>query len=116
MKLPELTDDVVIELAREGGIAFIPGLRTQRTLVMAQLGSSQRQHLAETLQQSLPLGVAPGLPGSPGRGDQRFFRIEIIRTRHSGAQDTDLILLVPEERAPQSLVDLWRRGEEYLCD
>jgi hypothetical protein len=26
MKVPELADDAVIELAREGGFAFIPGL------------------------------------------------------------------------------------------
>jgi hypothetical protein len=33
----QLTDDAIIELAREGGIAFIPNLRGERRFALAQL-------------------------------------------------------------------------------
>ena len=52
----------------------------------------------------------------PGSGDQRYFRIQIFWTRHNEAQYTDIIVLVPEQEAPESLVELWQKGEGCVCD
>ncbi len=49
MQVPELTDDAVVELAREGGVAFIPGLRSQRRFALpAQLGRNRRSSACAT--------------------------------------------------------------------
>lgn len=37
MDIPELTDDAIVELAREGGVAFIPKLNKQRKIALATL-------------------------------------------------------------------------------
>lgn len=116
MNVPELTDDAVIELAREGGFAFIPGLSGLRRITLSTLTPEQRQRVADILQQSFPFGLPPGQPDSPGRGDQRYFRIQILRTQHNQAQYTDIIVLIPEEEAPPSLVELWQKGEGCVCD
>ena len=110
MKLADLSDDAVIELAREGGVAWIPALSGMRKIVVAKLNEQQR--IATILQQSLPLGKPPGQPDSPGRGDQRFFRIQIVSEQHYHS----LIILIPEDRAPDSLVELWRDGEGCVSD
>ncbi|WBT60554.1 protealysin inhibitor emfourin [Kosakonia oryzendophytica] len=111
MNEPELTDDAVVELAREGGLAFMPKLSGKRRIVIAQLSNEQRQRLVEILHQALPLGEPPGQTGSPGRGDQRFYRVQITWT----TQPTDVLLLIPESKAPPSFVDLWREGEGCIC-
>jgi hypothetical protein len=46
---------------------------------------------------------------SPGRGDQRFYQIE-LRYR-TGEQDDQMVLKVPEDQAPGELVRLWDKGE-----
>jgi hypothetical protein len=116
MQIPDLTDDAVIELAREGGVAFIPRLSGQRRITLATLAPAQRQRVIDILQQSVPRGMPPGQPESPGRGDQRYFRIQIIWTQHNQAQYAEIIILVPEQEAPPSLVDLWQKGEDCVCD
>lgn len=116
MQIPELTEDAVVELAREGGVAFIPKLSGLRRIALSSLNAQQRQKVVEILDQALELGQPPGQPASPGQGDQRYFRIQIVWTRHNQAQYTDVILLVPEQEAPPSLVDLWLKGEGYVCD
>ena len=112
MSEAELSDDAIIELAREGGVAWIPTLSGMRKIVVAQLNEQQKQRIAAILQQSLPLGKPPGQPDSPGSGDQRFFRIQIISARRYHS----LIILIPEERAPEALVELWRNGEGCVSD
>lgn len=116
MQVPELTDDAVVELAREGGVAFIPKLSGLRRIRLASLNTTQRQRLADILQQAFSRGQPPGLPSSPGSGDQRYFRIQIIWTRHAQAQYADIIVLIPEQEAPESLVELWQKGEGGVCD
>ena len=108
MQVPELTDDAVVELAREGG-----GLRR---IALSTLNSTQRQRVVNILEQAIPRGEPPGQRTSPGGGDQRYFRIQIIWTRHNQAQYTDIIVLVPEQEAPESLVELWQKGEGCVCD
>lgn len=116
MDIPELTDDAIVELAREGGVAFIPKLSKQRRIALATLTDAQRQRVNDILRQTLPVGSPPGLLNSPGRGDQRYFRIQIVWTRHQQAQYTDIVILVPENEAPASLVELWQKGESCVCD
>jgi hypothetical protein len=116
MQVPELTDDAVVELAREGGVAFIPKLSGQRTITLSSLKEAPRQRVVNILEQAFPRGQPPGEPTSPGSGDQRYFRIQIIWTQHNQAQYTDMIVLVPEQEAPESLVELWQKGEGCVCD
>lgn len=111
MNEPELTDDMVIELAREGGLAFIPKLSGKRRIVIAELSPAQRQRLDAILRQTLPFSKPPGQADSPGRGDQRFYRLQFIWSSHQ----PDLLLLIPENKAPESLIELWREGEECIC-
>jgi hypothetical protein len=42
--------------------------------------------------------------------DQRYFRIQIW-TGQNQAHYADIIVLVPEQEAPESLVELWQKGE-----
>ena len=116
MQVPELTDDAVVELAREGGVAFIPRLSGQRNITLSSLNEAQRQRVVSILEQAIPRGQPPGQTSSPGSGDQRYFRIQIFWTRHNEAQYTDIIVLVPEQEAPESLVELWQKGEGCVCD
>lgn len=116
MQIPDLTDDAVVELAREGGVAFIPRLSGQRKITLSTLTETQRQRVVSILKQAFPRGQPPGEPSSPGSGDQRYFRIQIIWTQHNQAQYADMIVLVPEQEAPDSLVELWQKGEGCVCD
>lgn len=100
MQVPELTDDAVVELAREGGVAFIPKLSGQRTIALSSLNEAQRQRLVSILEQAFPRGQPPGQASSPGRGDQRYFRIQIIWTGQNQAHYADIIVLVPGRKHP----------------
>ena len=110
MQVPELTDDAVVELAREGGVAFIPKLSGQRTIALSSLNEAQRQRLVSILEQAFPRGQPPGQASSPGSGDQRYFRIQIIYATHREAGT--IVILIPENVAPPELQALWRDGEE----
>ena len=105
-----------IELAREGGVAFIPKLSGQRTIALSSLNEAQRQRVVSILEQAFPRGQPPGQASSPGSGDQRYFRIQIIWTGQNQAHYADIIVLVPEQEAPESLVELWKKGEGCVCD
>jgi hypothetical protein len=111
MQVPELTDDAVVELAREGGVAFIPKLSGQRTIALSSLNEAQRQRLVSILEQAFPRGQPPGQASSPGSGDQRYFRIQIIWTGQNQAHYADIIVLVPEQEAPESLVSCGRKAK-----
>ena len=49
MNLADLSDDAVIELAREGGVAWIPALSGMRKIVVAKLNEQQKQRIATIL-------------------------------------------------------------------
>ena len=53
--LPTLNQDTVIELAREGGFAYIPKLAGQRRIALADITPEQRQRLNQLLNQTLPM-------------------------------------------------------------
>lgn len=106
---PELSDDAVIDVAREGGFAFIPKLSAAKRIALAQLDPPQREHVCSVLRRALPLGEPPGEQSRAGRGDQRYYRIEITYStqQHSG----NIVILVPEDQAPPELVQLWHDGQ-----
>ncbi|ORM62965.1 hypothetical protein PRCB_08600 [Pantoea rodasii] len=105
----QLTDDAIIELAREGGIAFIPRLRGERRFALAQLPEPQKQRVCSVLQQALPLGEPEDQAATIGRGDQRYFRIQITYATHQEAGS--IVILIPEQVAPAELQALWRDGQ-----
>lgn len=109
ISMPELTDDAVIVLVREGGIAFIPKLAAPRRIALAQLSPAQRATVCETLQQALPLGKPAEESSQLGSGDQRYFRIEISRSQHP--QGSSVVIVLAEQDAPAALEALWRDGE-----
>ncbi len=108
MNIP-LTDDAIIKLAREGGIAFIPNLRGERRFALAQLPEPQKQRVCAVLEQALPLGEPEDQAADVGRGDQRYFRIQISYATHSEAGS--VVLIIPEALASPELQALWRDGE-----
>lgn len=107
--LPPLTDDAVIVVAREGGIAFFPSLRGERRFTLGQLPDPQKQRVCHVLEQAMPLGEPEEKAAQVGRGDQRYFRIQIHYATHQ--EVGTLVLLIPEQVAPPELESLWRDGE-----
>ncbi|ADP09717.1 conserved uncharacterized protein [Erwinia sp. Ejp617] len=108
MILPELSDDAVIDVAREGGLAYFPKLAQPRRFTLAQLSAPQKARVCEVLRQALRLGEPEDPLSTPGRGDQRYFRIQIsYATRQSSGA---IVLLIPEQLAPTELESLWRDG------
>ncbi|MEZ0583177.1 protealysin inhibitor emfourin [Erwinia sp. STN24] len=107
--LPELSDDAIIDVAREGGFAFIPKLSSPRRIALAQLDPPQREHVCSVLRHALRLGEPPGEQSRAGRGDQRYYRIEISYATQQ--QVGNLVILIPEDLAPPELVQLWHNGQ-----
>ncbi|CAI0822991.1 Uncharacterised protein [Serratia entomophila] len=107
--LPTLDQNTVIELAREGGFAFIPKLAGQRRIALADITPAQRQRLNQLINLTLPYAREEGQPDSPGCGDQRYFRVQINYA--SPTLCSEIVLLIPETSAPQALVDLWKTGQ-----
>ncbi|MGL9772968.1 MAG: protealysin inhibitor emfourin [Sodalis sp. (in: enterobacteria)] len=71
----------------------------------------KRERLCALINRAAPLAQPPRGDNTPGRGDQRYFRIQIFY-RGDGATGTgELDLLVPEQSAPPELQALWRHGQ-----
>lgn len=102
--LPTLDDKAVIRLSRQGGVAAIHALTRPREIEFAQCDLDQRTRISSVLEGCLPLTSS-----TPGRGDQRFFQIEVHY--HANDQDDEMVLQVPEDQAPGELVRLWDKGE-----
>ncbi|MEQ9883846.1 protealysin inhibitor emfourin [Pectobacterium brasiliense] len=105
--LPELNNDAIIELAREGGFAFIPKLAGPRRFALASVPPSERERICNAIRNAAPQAREPD---GPGRGDQFYYRIHISYCQPQQNQYTDVILLIPEDRAPPELTELWRNG------
>ncbi|OON37563.1 hypothetical protein BTJ39_19705 [Izhakiella australiensis] len=104
--MPELSDDAVIELAREGGVAFIPKFAEPRRITLAQLSADKRAAVCQTLQAALALAKPASEASDMGSGDRRYFRIEISWTTRP--QGTSVVVLIAEQDAPATLQSLWR--------
>jgi hypothetical protein len=98
--LSGLRADAVLELAREGGVAYMPALNGPRRILLAHFDDARRQHICQLINQALPYAEAEA---NAGRGDQRYFRLE-LRTERT------LILIIPEAHVPEELVELWKES------
>lgn len=103
MKMPPLGPDTSLRLTREGGLVAAPGLARPRQIAFTGCDAAQRQALCAVLERCLPIASK-----TVGAGDQRFFRVELHFRREDA--DAELVLQIPEDRAPQELVQLWRDG------
>lgn len=65
--LPELNEDAIIELAREGGFAFIPKLAGLRRFALASVTSSERERICNAIRNAFPQARDPGEPDGPAR-------------------------------------------------
>ena len=101
-RLPPLHSLRVVRLSREGGVAALPGLRRPCAIHLENCPPSAREALRVLLDQALPCAVAPE---QAGRSDRRFFLLEL-----DFAEQDALIFSIPEDAAPQDLIQLWRRG------
>lgn len=110
--LPELNEDAIIELAREGGFAWIPKLAEPRRFALASIPPPERERICKAIRTAFPLAREPGEPDGPGRGDQFYYRIHISYRHPQQNQYGDVILLIPENLAPPELSELWRGGVE----
>lgn len=106
--LPALSMDAIIDVAREGGFAYIPKLAGPRRFTLAQLSTPQREHVCSVLQQALPLGKEADESGHIGSGDRRYFRVEISYSNRQ--QPGCIVVVIPEEVATNDLVKLWQNG------
>ncbi|ATA23015.1 hypothetical protein BIY26_11715 [Brenneria goodwinii] len=109
--LPTLTNDAIVELAREGGIAWIPKLAGLRRFALANLPESERERICAAIRHALPQARDPGKPDSPGRGDQFYYRIHIYFSSAGKTHHTEQEFLIPEDLAPPELTTLWREGK-----
>ena len=105
-RLPKLGDNATLRLSRQGGVAAIQALSRPREIEFSQCNEQQRGQICSLLEGCLPLANRPA-----GRGDQRYYRIE-LRYRED-EQDDEMVLQIPEEQAPGELVRLWDKGEVF---
>lgn len=103
-QLPSLGHDASVRLSRQGGLAAMQALSRPREIDFANCDEQQRGQICSVLEGCLPLASS-----GCGRGDRRYYQIE-LRYRQ-GERDDEMILQVPEEQAPGELVRLWDKGE-----
>lgn len=108
--LPRLTDDAIIELAREGGIAWIPKLSGPRWVVLAKLPAEERQRICAVLRSILPSAESGDPADRPGRGDQFYYRIHILQGDSDSSDAPLQEWRVPERNAPE-LDALWQNAQ-----
>lgn len=103
--LDSLESNAVIEIYREGGIAFIPKLSGPRRIELSDMSDDKRQQLCQLINQAMPYAQEKE---NAGHGDQRYFRIEIYFA--SAEHSASLVVIVPETEAPEELVNLWKQA------
>jgi hypothetical protein len=101
-QLPPLGSDAIVRLSRQGGVTAM--LSRPREIEFAQCNLDEREQICSLLNGCLPLTSVDS-----GRGDQRFYQIE-VRFRQDD-RDDQLMLQVPEDQAPGELVRLWDKGQ-----
>ncbi|WP_106478668.1 protealysin inhibitor emfourin [Phytohalomonas tamaricis] len=103
-RFDELDVDALVKLSREGGVAYMPTLARPRAIDFQRCSSNQRRFVCDILARA----EQAASHDSVGKGDQRYFRIEVRKRRDE--ERPDIELSVPEQCAPQELVSLWLRG------
>src|SRR5476649_902155 len=101
--LESLDSSAVIEIYREGGMAFIPKLNGPRRVAMDGLSEGKRQQICDWINQSLPFAEASE---KAGHGDQRYYRLEIHYT--TPQKSGSLVIIIPETQTPAELIELWK--------
>ncbi|MFP1743473.1 protealysin inhibitor emfourin [Lonsdalea quercina] len=107
---PHLSDDAIIELAREGGLAWIPKLSGPRWVVLAKLPAEERKKICAILRSVLPPTQTDDPADPPGRGDQFYYRIHIFHGDSDSGGAPPQVWLVPERAAPE-LDALWQNAQ-----
>ncbi|WP_407309743.1 protealysin inhibitor emfourin [Pseudomonas sp. nanlin1] len=105
-EFPELGEDAIVRVSRQGGVAAIQALTRPREIEFAQCDPQQRSQICSLLSGCMPLAAETG---NAGRGDQRFYQIELSYRLKDQAEKR--IIKVPENSAPSELVRLWDKGE-----
>ena len=90
-------------IVREGGLVAAPGLMRPREITLDQCAPEQQQRLAALVDACRQRASA-----RPGRGDQRFFRLELFSAADPSAVIEQIV--VDETEAPPALVGLWEHG------
>ena len=103
-RLPPLGKDATVRLSRQGGFASMQALSRPREIDFASCDEQQRGQVCSVLEGCLPLASA-----TAGQGDRRYYQIE-LRYREN-ERDSEMLLRVPEELAPDELVRLWGEGD-----
>jgi|SRR5471030_1032519 len=101
--LDTLDSSAVIEMYREGGMAFIPKLNGPRRVALAGMSDDKRREICQLINQSLPYAKPAEEAGS---GDQRYYRLEIQYA--APGQSGSLVVIIPESQIPAELVELWK--------
>lgn len=103
-----LNENMIVEISREGGYAYIPKLTGLRRIFLTNMQRSQREKFYSLINQlrSYSRGKKPHSP--PRGGDQRYFLIK-IRDNQPKTGD-DIVLEIPEHHMPPALTQLWRTG------
>ncbi|AYN95291.1 MULTISPECIES: protealysin inhibitor emfourin [Pseudomonas] len=101
-ELPKLGPDALLRLSRQGGFAAIHALARPREIDFSSCNEDERGRICSVLERSLPASAE-----SVGRGDQRYYKIEL---RFKDKPD-EITITVPEDRAPNELVRLWDKGD-----
>ncbi|HEY0211280.1 protealysin inhibitor emfourin [Acerihabitans sp.] len=105
-----LNEHAVIELSREGGVAYMPKLAALQRFALCDLSSAQREHLCRLVGRVALLAQHSEQSRTPGSGDQRYYRILIVGHPQGEAQATQAEIKVPESSAPPELEILWKNG------
>lgn len=100
--LPPWDTVVAVQVKRQGGVAAIPALARPRTISLRHCPQDERGRLCAAIAQAAAMANE-----ECGKGDQRYFTVEIQRD----GGDEPLRFSVPEACAPEPLVNLWRDGK-----
>ena len=106
IELPKPDSIVIVQISREGGVAYIPALASARSYMLGQCPDGLRSYIIQAVQNAAEqASPTPDLK----RPDARFFRVELLCTRDSPVPTrSSYVFDVPETYAPQELVELWK--------
>jgi len=101
--LPPLQRTTILRISLQGGVAFLPGLARPRPIDLADCPEAERDEILHVLEAS-----ARQASEDCGRGDQRYFLVELVY--QDGTAEKSTSFQVPENEAPEPLVGLWKKG------
>jgi len=101
IELPALEHAARVRLRREGGVAPVPARAQPRDIDLSACSEQRRRSVCDAL------AAAAAQAGSAGGGDQRYFHVEIL---FEGIAAGIVAFEVPEGRAPDALLEIWKRG------